>query len=346
MSQSKKELLSSEQKFQQRVFVVRIALSQGTQAAVLRSGVPERSVRRWKASFKALGLDGLRDLSRAPKRVANKKDLDGSLGRALADLNKTEPGLTRIQVLAKLTLEPSPDTVALSWIARTRKRLGLTRKKRHKKNEHTIRYEIAVPGFLQIDTKVIAKDGEPGEKLTQFTAIDECSRVRFLSGELFKSAENARKFLQDAVKFYASLGVTVVRAQTDHGTEFTLPENEQTIASYARGETDEALFTKECRALGLTHRLIKVRTPQLNGKVERSHKTDEERFYSRFRFATDTALDHALKTVWMPEYNELRPHSALGGMTPMDFLRKKLKEIEEDKKIQETKKETEEKKAA
>jgi transposase len=346
MSQSKGILLSSEQKLQRRVFIVRIALNQGTQAAVLKSGVPERTVRRWKAKFEALGVEGLRDLSRAAKRVGNKKDLDGSLGRVLVELDKSEPGLTRIQILAKLMLEPSADRVALSWIARARKQLGLTRKKRQKKNEHTKRYEIPVPGYLQIDTKSIEKDGEPGQKLVQFTAIDECSRVRFLSGKMFKSAKNAQKFLQEAVKFYASLGVTVQRAQTDHGTEFTLPENERTIASYARGETDESLFTTECRRLGIKHRLIKVRTPQLNGKVERSHRTDEERFYSRFKFATEFALDHALKTIWMPEYNELRPHSSLGGMTPIDFLKKRLKEIEENKKIQEIQTPTEEKKAA
>lgn len=341
-----RELLSPEQKFQKKVFVVRIALTQGTQSAALRSGVPDRTVRRWKSRFESRGIEGLRDQSRAAKFVANKKDWDGSLAKVLVELNVSEPGLTRIQVLAKLILEPSPDVVALSWIARTRKRLGLTRKKRQAKNEHTTRYEIAVPGFLQIDTKVIGKDGEPGQKLVQFTAIDECTRVRFLSGELFKSAKNARKFIQDAVKFYDSIGVKVIRAQTDNGTEFTLPHNPITLASYARGDTDEALFTKTCKELGIIHRLIKARSPQLNGKVERSHRTDEERFYSRFKFATDIALDHAFKTVWMHEYNEIRPHSALGGMTPMDFLRKRLKEIAENRKIQEIQLTTDELKAA
>jgi transposase InsO family protein len=113
-----------------------------------------------------------------------------------------------------------------------------------------------------------------------------------------------------------------------YGTEFTLPHNEMTLASYARGDTEEAAFTRKCIELGITHRLIKPRTPQLNGKVERSHKTDEERFYSRFRFATDSALDHALKSVWMPEYNEKRPHSSLGGKTPLEFLKQRLAEIE------------------
>lgn len=331
---SRKELPVFGEKFQQRLQVVRIAMSQGTQAAALRSGISERTIRSWKERFKKFGVDGLRDKSRAPKRVANKKDRDGILSKALVDLQSREPGLTRLQILIALMAEPTTDVPTLSWIGRTRKRLGLTKKRKPKTNEHKKRYEIPVPGYLQIDTKEIAKDGEPGEKLYQFTAIDECSRVRFLAGSLTKGAAAAAKFLEDAVRYFSSLGVKVVRAQTDNGTEFTLPHNELTLASYARGDTDEALFTRRCHELGITHRLIKPRTPQLNGKVERSHRTDEERFYSRFTFATDHALDHALKTVWMPEYNEWRPHSSLGGQTPLQFLKRKLEELERNSKLQ------------
>lgn len=328
------EVLSPEQKFQKKLFVVRIANSQGTQAAVLRSGVPERTVRSWKAAFNDHGTEGLREKSRAPKKSPNKKDASGALTQELLRLHKEEPGLLRTQVLGKLFLVDSPDRATLAWIDRTRERLGLTQKKRKKVNLHQRRYEIYEPGFLQIDTKVIEKDGEKGQKLVQFTAIDECSRVRYLEGSLFKSAEAACSFLRRAIAFYASLGVTVRRAQTDHGTEFTLPENSRVQASYARGETEDARFTRLCRTLNIEHRLIAVRTPQLNGKVERSHRTDEERFYSRFRFSNEFALDHALKTVWMPEYNDLRPHSSLDGLTPMDFLKQRLKEIA-DKKPQE-----------
>jgi transposase len=331
MSQSKREVLSPEQKFQQRIFVVRIAMSQGTQAAVLRSGIPERSVSRWKSAFERGGLDGLREQSKKPHRSPNKKDVAGALAQALIIIHDREPGLLRIQVLAKLMSVKSEDTATMSWLVRTRKRMGLTRKKRQKTNEHKTRYEIPIPGYLQIDTKIVERDGEPGEKLIQFTAIDECSRVRYLEGSLFKSAACATAFLRRAVAFYSSLGVTVLRAQTDHGTEFTLPENEMTMAAYARGDTKDALFDLECSRLGIKHRLIKVRTPELNGKVERSHRTDNERFYSRFKFTNDHTLNHALQKVWMPEYNETRPHSSLGGMTPMDFLKKRLQDISEGK---------------
>lgn len=327
MSQSEREILSSEQKFQRKLFVVRIAQTQGTQAAVLRAGVPERTVRRWKAAFKKLGLDGLRDQSRKPHRSPRRKDQGGALAQALIHIHDQEPGLLRIQILAKLLTVKSDDMPTMSWLVRAKRRMGLTRKMKKKTDQHKKRYEIPVPGYLQIDTKIVDKEGESGEKLIQFTAIDECSRVRYLEGALFKSAACATAFLGRAVHFYSSLGVQVVRAQTDHGTEFTLPENEMTLASYARGDTREALFDLECEKLGIEHRLIKVRTPELNGKVERSHRTDNERFYSRFKFTNDHALNHALQTLWMPEYNEQRPHSSLGGLAPLDFLRERLKEI-------------------
>lgn len=345
MSQSKKEVLSPEQKFQRKLFVVRIANQQGTQAAALRSGTPERSVRRWKAQFKARGLEGLQEESRKPHSSPGRKDQGGALAQALIDLHDREPGLLRIQVLAKLLSVKSDDMPTMSWLVRAKKRMGLTRKKRQKISTHTKRYEIPIPGYLQIDAKIVDKDGEPGEKLIQFTAIDECSRVRYLEGSLTKGAAAATEFLTRCVAYYASLGVKVLRAQTDHGTEFTLPENPLTQASYARGETDDALFTKECERLGITHRLIRIRTPQLNGKVERSHRTDGERFYSRFRFSNAYALNHALQHVWMPEYNEQRPHSSLGGMTPMDFLKKRIQQIS-DGKFSEIKAETERQLAA
>ena len=331
MSQPVQEVLSSGQKFQRKLFVVRIAISQGTQAAVLRSGIPERTVRRWKSQFQRFGLEGLKDRSRKPHRSPGRKDRGGALSQALIHLHDSEPGLLRIQLLARLLGVKSDEMPTMSWLVRAKKRMGLTRKKRQKSYLHTKRYEIPVPGYLQIDAKIVDKDGEPGEKLIQWTAIDECSRVRYLEGSLTKGAAAATAFLTRCVAYYGSLGVNVIRAQTDHGTEFTLPENHATQSSYARGKTDEAVFTQECHRLGITHRLIRVRTPELNGKVERSHRTDGERFYSRFRFANEHTLHHALQTLWMPEYNEMRPHSALGGMTPMDFLKQRLRDISDGK---------------
>jgi transposase InsO family protein len=319
--------LGSEQKFQQRVFIVRIAMNQGTQAASIRSGISARTIRSWKARFLEDGIEGLKDRSRVPKRSPNRKDVFHVMREALFEICTKDPGLTTIEILAKLLLLDCPDIPTVAWIKRTKRKLGLTKKIKRKKEEHKKRYEIPEPGFLQIDTKYVEKADDPGQWLYQFTAIDECTRVRFLGGSLTKGAEAAKKFLIQAVQYYESLGIKVKRVQTDHGTEFTLPHSKATYVSYVLGKTPDSLFTKQCQEFGIRHRLIKPRTPQLNGKVERSHKTDNDRFYSRFTFDNEFALDHALKNIWMPEYNEKRPHGSLGGIPPMEFLQKKLKEI-------------------
>ncbi len=251
----------------------------------------------------------------------------GILEVALKRLHDTEPGLNRMQIFSKLLLEDSPDIPTLAWLNRATRRLGLSNQPKKASNQHPLRYEIPIPGFLQVDTKYIDKAGEPGEKLYQFTAIDECSRVRYLGSSLHKGARATSCFLMDTLSFFQSLGVHVVQVQTDHGTEFTLPHTQATIASYLRGKTQEALFTRVCDQNKIRHQLIRPRTPQLNGKVERSHRIDEERFYSRFSFSSEHAHDHALKTLWMPEYNEVRPHGALGGQTPMDFLKQRLTQL-------------------
>jgi transposase InsO family protein len=327
MSQNQ-SILSSEQKFQRRVEVVRVANAQGPQQALIKFGIPLRTIGSWISRFNALGIEGLKDKSRAPHFVANKKDRSGLLGAELERLHEQEPGLNRIQIFSKLFLIASDETPTLAWIARESRRRRLTRQPKKPKNEHKKRYEIQTPGSLQVDTKFVEKDGEPGQKIYQFTAIDECTRVRFLGGSLTKGAKAAALFLERALEFYKSLGVDVYQVQTDRGTEFTLPQTEVTLAAYARGQTEDSEFTQVCKQNGIRHRLIKPRTPELNGKVERSHRIDAERFYSRFKFGDDHALDDALKRIWMPEYNELRPHGALGYLTPMEFLRKRQQEIQ------------------
>ncbi len=326
MSQ-RRVLLRSEEKFQRRMMVVRAAMSQGTQAASYRFGVSERTVRSWKRRFKKGGSEGLRDKSRRPLRI-KRKDADGVMTSELIRLHDCEPGLNRMQVLQRLFILNSDEVPTLSWIGRTRRRHRLSRKREERKSQHKMRYEIPIPGALQVDTKYVEKVGEKGEHLYQFTAIDECSRVRFLGGSLTKGAEAARKFLVRAIEYYRSVGVEVWRVQTDNGTEFTMPRNEQTLDAYIRGSSKEHVFTAECESRGIRHRLIKVATPELNGKVERSHRIDGERFYSRFEFSSEYGLDHALKNIWMPEYNEQRPHGSLGYKTPMDFLKSKLKALQ------------------
>jgi transposase InsO family protein len=66
-----------------------------------------------------------------------------------------------------------------------------------------------------------------------------------------------------------------------------------------------------------------VQTPRLNGKVERSHRTDKEEFYQLLTYTGDVDLNVKLEE-WQNFYNYHRPHSALDGKTPYETLREKL----------------------
>ena len=68
---------------------------------------------------------------------------------------------------------------------------------------------------------------------------------------------------------------------------------------------------------------IKPRSPQLNGKVERSHRSDQEEFYQLLSYVDDQDLNKKLDQ-WEHFYNFSRPHGAHAGKTPYEVLREKL----------------------
>ena len=74
----------------------------------------------------------------------------------------------------------------------------------------------------------------------------------------------------------------------------------------------------------MRHVYIKPRTPQLNGKVERSHRTDQEEFYQLLTYTDDVDLNKKL-VEWENFYNFNRPHTAFLGKTPYEALRDKLR---------------------
>ena len=76
--------------------------------------------------------------------------------------------------------------------------------------------------------------------------------------------------------------------------------------------------------LGIRHVYIKPRTPRLNGKVERSHKTDDIEFYQLLSYRGDIDLNKKLLR-WEKFYNFTRPHAGVKGKTPYEVLREKLR---------------------
>jgi len=73
----------------------------------------------------------------------------------------------------------------------------------------------------------------------------------------------------------------------------------------------------------MRHVYIKPKSPQLNGKVERSYRTDQEEFYQLLSYTDDVDLNKKMEA-WENFYNFNRPHKSHGGLTPYEIFRAKM----------------------
>jgi transposase InsO family protein len=188
------------------------------------------------------------------------------------------------------------------------KRNGLNRlpKNAKKRTVLTQRYEKQVPGHhIQMDVKFLKFKDPSGKKVKryQYTAIDDATRIRALKVYRRHTQKNAINFANYVIKKFPFRIHTI---RTDNGHEF------------------QSGFHWHLGDLGIRHVYIKPRTPRLNGKVERSHKTDDIEFYQLLSYRGDVDLNKKLLR-WEKFYNFTRPHAGVKGKTPYEVLREKLK---------------------
>lgn len=125
----------------------------------------------------------------------------------------------------------------------------------HRTSQAPIRYSRPVPGErIQIDTMKIASG------IYQYTAIDDCTRFRVLGIYSRRTAKNSVRFLEE--RMIDEFPFPIQRILTDRGAEFFGLE-----------------FHRAMQINSIKFRPIRPRSPHLNGKVERSQKTDKIEFY-------------------------------------------------------------------
>lgn len=202
-------------------------------------------------------------------------------------------------------------TVSPSGVWRILNRLGISRLptsqryKRHK--DRWKRYEKPLPGHrIQVDVKFIEPLPGSRKKHYQYTAFDDCTRLRVLRIYPRNNQKIAIQFLDYVLE---KLPFEVQTIQTDNGAEF------------------QGSFHWHVLDRGIGHVYIKPATPRLNGKVERSHRIDGEEFYRMLDgvVVDDTGLFNEKLQEWENFYNFHRPHGGLGGQTPYERLRQKTR---------------------
>lgn len=253
-----------------------------------RCGISRPTLRKWWQRYQQSGIEGLKSQSRRPLHSPNAKISDSHEQLILALRTQRNLGARRIQCELLRQHELS---LGLASIHKVLKKHEVKLLVKQRKKQDFIRYTRPLPGDrVQMDTCKIAPN------LYQYTAIDDCTRYRVLRLYSRRTSSNTLDFIECVID---EMPFPIQRFQTDRGREFFAIK------------VQEKLMEK-----GIKFRPNRPSSPHLNGKVERSQKTDKTEFYATIDLA-DEDLDGQLAE-WQYYYNWHRPHSAHHGKSPME----------------------------
>ena len=308
------------QKLKYKETVIKFSYKYGVTKASIKFCECRRTIYRWMERYDG-SIESLKDKSRRPhshpkqhtekeiQMIKNYKNNNKNTGLVVLWIKLKEAGYTRTvqslyQVLRRLGIY---------------KKAPSKRKESEPKEWETGKY----PGEkVQVDVKYVPKKcmskqlQEKGERYYQYTAIDEYTRIRYMWYTNEQSTYMSSEFLKRMVKYYKEqYGIDIKTVQTDNGFEFT---NRLSWQTFIREK--KTMFEKTLEELGIRYQLIKPHTPKQNGRVERSHRKDQERFYYNKVFWSLEDLRNRVNE-WRKEYNNF-PMRPLGWLSPKEFLKK------------------------
>ena len=267
---------------------------EGVSLSVLseRHGIARPVLSRWWARYQAHDLAGLRPRSRRPTRSPRRHA--PAVAEAIDAARDFGWGVARIA--DELGIGHGTVQRALEGSGRNRLPAPPRRPVR--------RYEKTRPGeLLHLDLKYLPTLGNRPE--FEFAAIDDFTRegAAMVVGE--RSTVAATRFLEHVL---AQLPYRVEAVMTDNDLMFTM--------RYAYYSTRLTRFQQALKSAGIEHRLIRPRSPESNGKVERFIKTIDDECFRIIRPHSSRARVGALK-LFLEYYNHARPHQSLGGESPV-----------------------------
>ena len=285
-------------------------------AACRRHGVVPKTYYFWWNRFVKSNFDlaSLAPLSRRPRRSPKK-----TKGRALKWIRhyRTEfhYGPERIQMYLRLNHDIA---VAKSTIGEVIRREGLRLRRNRKKpiNKHTKRYSLPWPGDrLQMDIKYVPRKIDD-QQYYVFNAIDDCTRWRI--SKLYKN--KGQREAVDFLRYIHKAAPFLIKSiQLDNDSAFT-----HRFCAFAYQFKHPLEFAAE--ELGIRLRFIPPGEKELQGKVERLHRTDDDEFFWKAPLLSFGLLQHHLE-LWAFEYNNYRHHKELGWKTPREMLELKTVEL-------------------
>ncbi len=266
---------------------------------------------RWKKRYNPRNLTTLEDISHHPKRV-RQHTWTQAKEQAVLELRNQYPrwGKAKLVVL----LKEKGIELSVSMVGRILKHLKergiliepipnyISSRKRLRKRPYAVRkpkeYVAKEPGdIVQVDTLDVRP--LPGVAFKQFTARDVVSRWDVLGISRNATSTSAAKFI-DSIR--ERMPFEVKALQIDGGSEF------------------QGVFEEVCKKYGIKLFVLPPRSPKLNGYVERANRTHTEEFYEVEDFPLDVSGANQALQNWERIYNTVRPHQALGYLTPEEYV--------------------------
>jgi len=280
-------------------------------------GISRKTFYKWYNRFKISNKDiqSLKDRTRRPKH-SPKKTNERIIHLIKEMRNRTKFGSDRIKFYLKKDYHLD---IPRSTIYAILKREGLIIKSKRRRKKPKL-YNLPNPGDnIQIDIKYV--DGYSSKKIVQYSAIDDNTRIKFTKLYTERTNHNSLDFLNHIV---IKFPFKIKQVTTDNDSVFTNKYTGETKTSLLK-EPRIHPFTLRCNQLGIKHKLNPPGNPQKNGKVERSHRTDEEEFWRQLSFGCPSISDLSyiakLRMSYDELYNNYRPHMGIGGITPLQKLK-------------------------
>ena len=275
-------------------------------------GLTRKTVKKWRNNFNKFGIVGLNDKSHRPKKL-RAMITNWLIINEIVKLRKKYPAWSKYKIRKILERDKGIITSA-STVGRVLKKKGLINIKKSKKRSKAAKhprkrfpkgFKIHCEGdMLQMDTKHITLIG--GRKIYQFTAIDVLTKRRVLKYYPSLASANGTAFLRYCMVRFPFV---IKNIQTDNGPEFLKD------------------FEKLCTELNLPHYFIEPRHPKQDTYVENSHGSDENEFYQQGNIGSTIEWMQIKLEEWEHTWNYIRPHEALGYLTPDEYSNKYKVEI-------------------
>ncbi len=313
---------------QEKYKIMRLLETQNIYFISVRYHVSVRTLYRWKARFdgtvESLNNKSTRPHTSHPNAHTEKEKSD------ILKIIRRNPNIGLNELYGKLRLNYGYKRNPVS-LYRYLKRNGYYTNRAMRKPYVPKPYDTPqnIGEKMQLDVKYVPLEcrtvsSDHSQKYYQYTMIDEATRQRFIYAYQECNGNTTVDFVTRACKYFGYIPKTI---QTDNGAEFT----------YIK-ETDRVhVFDRFCCRYGVHHQLIRPRTPRHNGKVERSHRNDNERFYKCLKFYSFDDLQHQM-ALYLKRSNNI-PVSTLSSfdgkekfLTPME-KRKELMSIRPPEKL-------------